>query len=131
MLNIKEIRSRIFSINKNDYPGNKLVASVAILGNSEYFGHNTRKSHPEMIRQFRNGSCGSCSHAEVSALNKVPRQCRHAVKLYVMRFLKNGTLSCAKPCQMCQGFLLRNGVDFKNVFYTNWEGDWERLSNEL
>ena|SRR3990167_202349 len=129
--NIPEILARTRTENK-DPPSGKLVASIAFLGKTEYYGHNNKKTHPAMLRKFRNGCEGSCSHAELSALSKVPRQSRHLVVLFVMRFLRSdGSLTMSQPCSMCRDFLRENGVAFRNVFYTTWSGGWEKLSNDF
>lgn len=62
-------------------------------------------------------------HAEVDLilrLRSVPE------KISVIRFLKNGTPTMAKPCIHCQLFLKHKGV--KTVRYTNWLGVWEEMS---
>ena len=61
-------------------------------------------------------------HAEVDLilqLKEVP------AKICVVRFLKDGTPTMAKPCVHCQNFLRHKGV--KAVRYTNWDGDWEEM----
>lgn len=61
-------------------------------------------------------------HAEVDLilrLREVPE------RINVIRFLKDGTATMAKPCIHCQHFLKHKGV--KVVRYTNWEGRWEEL----
>lgn len=66
-------------------------------------------------------------HAEIDAIVKIPRQIRHKAKVFVMRFLKTGELSMAKPCPMCQKFITEQGINPRNVFYTSWDGAWCRL----
>lgn len=61
-------------------------------------------------------------HAEIDLLNKsdvVPD------RIYVVRFLKDGTPTMAKPCVHCQNFLRHAGV--KVVRYTDWSGAWREL----
>ena len=131
MINFNEIRNSIFKISKKDFPGGKLVVSIAIKNKSSWIGVNTKKSHPKMKKKFRNGQEGSCCHAEINAILQVPRQCRSSIELYVIRFLMNGNISMAKPCNYCQIFLSENDINFKNVFYSdwNWNGNWVRLSD--
>lgn len=45
--------------------------------------------------------------------------------LYVVRFLADGTVTMAKPCELCQNMINSYGV--KKVYYTDWEGNWNRL----
>lgn len=125
MLRVNEIRERLFLLEKKNFPSGKMLAAVAVIGKTNWFGNNNRKSHPMMVKKFRNGQEGSCLHAEVSALLKVPRQSRHMVDLYVVRFLRNGSISMAKPCPMCEKFLRKHSV--RNVYYTNWKGGWDRM----
>lgn len=102
-----------------------MLAAVAIIGKTSWFGNNNRKSHPRMVKKFSNGQENSCCHAEVSALLKVPRRCRHMVELYVVRFLRNGKVTMAKPCVMCQRYLKQHKI--KHIYYTNWDGGWDRM----
>lgn len=126
MLNVDDMKEKAFRLNNNPYQ--KIVAALVILGKSEYFGYNmSSKSHPQMLRTFRNGQFGACTHAEVSALNKVPRQSRHLATIFVARWTKDGTLTMARPCYMCQDFLSINGLNRRNIWYSNWEGGWDCL----
>jgi hypothetical protein len=131
MINLNDIRNTLFQISKKDFPAGKMVAAVAVRGKTTWFGANSRRSHPRMVRKFRNGEEGSCCHAEVNALLQVPRQCRPNIELYVIRFLRNGAITMAKPCDYCQDFLEENNVPFRNVFYTdwNWDGTWSCLAD--
>jgi len=129
MVHLDEIKKRLFSFDKNTFPAGKMVAAVAILGKTLWIGNNNYKSHPSMIKKFRNGSENSCCHAEVAAIAKVPRQSRHKVELYVVRFTRDGNVSMAKPCNLCQNFLKENKINLHNVYYSDWEwnGHWKRL----
>lgn len=60
------------------------------------------------------------THAEVHALSKLWPNKRKNVKVYSMRFRKNGTWAMAKPCKNCENFLRDNGV--KTVYYTDEAG---------
>ena len=129
MFDLNNIRVQVLSKPKSDYPNAKMMASVAILGKSTYVGFNNFKTHPAGLKECRNSSVESCScnHAEVSAIAKVPRQSRHKLILYVMRFLASGEVSMAKPCALCEKFLSDNEIDLRNVFYTDWDGNWKKL----
>lgn len=61
------------------------------------------------------------SHAET----KVIQNAKPGDKLVVLRFLKDGSITMAKPCSSCQ--LKLNQVGLTNVVYTNWEGQFKRL----
>ena len=108
-------------------PGRSHVVCCASHRDTHWVGINKRKTHPEALKIFRNGEHGSCMHAEIDAIVKIPRDIRHKIKLFVMRFKKDGNLTMAKPCKMCQTFITNQGINTKNVYYTNWNGDWKRL----
>lgn len=61
-------------------------------------------------------------HAEVDLM--IRSRCNHD-RIFVARFLQDGTPTMALPCRHCQNFLRHRGV--KVVRYTNWEGEWEEL----
>lgn len=42
-----------------------------------------------------------------------------------IRILADGSLSMAKPCRRCKKLLQDFGIT--NIYYTNWEGDFEKL----
>lgn len=118
---------------KYNRPGSAHVCACAKLGQTKWLGYNNKKSHPSARKLFKNGQIESCClHAEMDAIVKVPRSSRSKIRLFVFRFLKNGDLSMAKPCDMCLKFLEQEGIKAKNVYYTNWNGIWENLdSNSL
>jgi hypothetical protein len=77
--------------------------------------------------KFRKRYKNSCEiyhevHAEVDLILKLREV---PTKISVMRFLKDGTVTMAKPCIHCQHFLKHKGV--KTVRFTNWEGFWEEM----
>ncbi len=61
------------------------------------------------------------SHAET----KVIKNAKPGDKVVVLRFLKDGSITMAKPCSICQ--LKLKQVGLTNVVYTNWEGEFQRL----
>lgn len=113
-------------------PAEKHVCAIAKVGRTKWFGYNNAKSHPRARRKFRDGEMGCCPiHAEMDALMKVPRASRERAKLFVFRFLKDGTLSMAKPCEMCQSFLEAEGVKLSNIYFTDWNGEWKNLKSAI
>ena len=127
-----KIKNKLLAGPKEQFPSNKCVVAFACINKHVWVGNNSKKSHPQMQKHYRNGMENSCHHAEFSALAKVPRQSRHKAEIYVVRFLRNGDVTMAKPCLKCQQYLLDNGVNFKNVYYTDWiwAGKWSRLSDD-
>lgn len=93
----------------------------------KFKGWNTYKTHPKLKRTLENGFENSCFHAETKALYKVPKKYRNKIKLFVTRVNNQGKLIMSKPCEHCQLILKKEGVKFKNVWYTNQEGDWVNL----
>ena len=45
--------------------------------------------------------------------------------VHVARFLRDGTVTMAKPCYFCQKYLRSNGVT--SVKYTDWDGQWQKM----
>ncbi len=62
-------------------------------------------------------------HAEVDLILRLKEVPDH---IHVVRFVKGGRPTMAKPCIHCQNFLRLKGV--KRVKYTNWQGEWEWLT---
>jgi len=60
------------------------------------------------------------THAEIKALQQLWPDKRRGVKVYSMRFRKDGTFGMAKPCPACESYMRANGV--KTVFYTDVTG---------
>jgi len=84
-----------------------------------YIGVNTHKTHPKFKRIAKDGSCVGALHAEMSAL----RFAKKGDTLEVLRFLKCGKITMAKPCIHCSAFLAKSSI--KKVRYTTWDGCWE------
>jgi len=122
-------KAKEYVFNCVDGHKNYHIVAYAVLGKSFFIGTNRRKTHPEALRVFPNGNDSSWLHAEIDVVMKVPRDSRASVKLFVVRFLKNGDITMAKPCPMCQDYLNKQGVNLNNVWYTDWCGKWRRLGD--
>lgn len=111
-----EARSRALS--------NGQQCHLAAFTRSGLIGTNTdEKATAKFLRRYEdNGKTIQTIHAEVALVLKM-RQA--PPKINVVRFLKNGTVTMAKPCIHCQNFLRHRGV--KLVRYTNWDGEWEEM----
>lgn len=70
---------------------------------------------------YPSGLAGSRLHAEAN----VCRFARPGDKLIVMRFLANGELTMAKPCDHCEDIIREAGI--RRVKYTDWNGDWQTM----
>ncbi len=87
-------------------------------------GVNSSSRNSAKFRKRYKNSCETYHevHAEVDLILKLREV---PTKISVMRFLKDGTVTMAKPCIHCQHFLKHKGV--KTVRFTNWEGFWEEM----
>lgn len=85
-------------------------------------GTNRNKTHPRAVRTFEDNSQAACLHAEMDALIAA----QPGDTLEVLRWLKDGRLTMAKPCEHCQKWIRESRI--RKVRYTNWEGQWETLT---
>ncbi len=61
----------------------------------------------------------------MSAVSKI-KSVRSTDILYVMRFLKSGKPTMARPCKFCQIYLRKKGI--RKICYTDWNGEWSKMS---
>jgi len=94
-------------------------------GKTPVIGVNSFHTKPEFRRDFGDGSMAFSAHAEMSAVSKLKLIKPNDV-LYVMRFLKSGQPTMAKPCKYCQKYLRDKGI--RKVRYTDWDGNWIKMS---
>ncbi len=87
------------------------------------FGTNQIKTHPIAHRKYPNGDEAANMHAEMDVL----RYAKDGDSLKVMRFLKNGNLTMAKPCKFCSKLI--SNYNLSSVEYTNWNGKWEKIES--
>lgn len=79
---------------------------------------NSRKTHPALAKFTK----WPYLHAETSCLISHGLGNCTGTSLLVLRMHRdNTTLSCAKPCPVCEGLLELSGV--KRVYYSDWNGD--------
>ena len=89
-------------------------------------GYNhMRKSHPIMQKYSENIDFTLGLHAEVHACIGVAADDLHTAELWVCRLHKDGKFAMARPCLVCQKFLIDIGV--KKVHFTNLDGRVEWL----
>jgi len=89
-------------------------------------GHNDMaKTHPLQQKYAKNISFALGLHAEVDACLGVPKTDLYGADLYVARILKNGKIAMAKPCRICQRFILDVGI--RRVYYSFSNEGWEEL----
>lgn len=85
---------------------------------------NTFKSHPKCTRFLGpadQGRVSSSMHAEMSAV----RFAKPGDVIEVLRWDKDGNLTCSKPCAHCHRALEKAGI--KSVTYVDWSGDRQQL----
>jgi len=97
---------------------------LAACTKSGLIGINTNeRATAKFFRRYDDsGNVSQTIHAEVALVLKMRRA---PDKINVVRFLKDGTVTMAKPCAHCQNFLRLRGV--KTVRYSNWNGEWEEM----
>jgi len=49
-------------------------------------------------------------------------------RLYVMRFMNDGSVGNSKPCLNCQKYLRSRGIKARNIWYSNDSGSMERMN---
>jgi deoxycytidylate deaminase len=83
-------------------------------------GKNSKKSHP--INQKYGYFDGSGLHAEACAVIKSGKVDHTKNTLVTFRIDRNDNLAMGKPCKHCQKLL--KDVDFKEIYYTNEQGNF-------
>lgn len=89
-------------------------------------GVNGASSRPEFRRKFKDGTECFISHAEMEAVAKLGKDIRPTDVLHVMRFMKNGEISMAEPCEFCKLYLKKKGI--RKIRYTGWDHKWHWLT---
>lgn len=110
------------------------IGAVVVEGNRIIStGHNSNKT--STIQFKYNAYRGITNsppklHAEIAALAPLINKKNiewSKVAIYVYRELRDGTISCARPCQACMKLIKDLGI--KNVYYSDWNGDFIREEN--
>lgn len=93
-------------------------------------GHNSSKTSPlqNKYNKYRDiedlNECIPRVHAEIAALRPLLKQdvdWAHT-SIYVYRELKDGHISCARPCKACTRIIWDLGI--KKIYYTDWDGSY-------
>lgn len=79
-------------------------------------GCNLTKSHPT----YANGEESFSIHAEIKAIISCPRSKLQGAEIWVYREDKEGNPAMAKPCLICQKYIIEAGI--KKVYYTTEKG---------
>lgn len=85
-------------------------------------GQNSFKTHP-LAKKY--GHKGFCTHAEASSIIRHGVEDCTGLNIAVLRIDRRNCLTVSKPCLACESLI--NDCNFKNVYYTNKKGEWEKL----
>lgn len=79
-------------------------------------GCNLYKSHPK----YADGQESFSIHAEIKAIMSSPRSKLEGSEIWVYRQDKEGNPAMAKPCLICQKYIIEAGI--KKVYFTTEKG---------
>lgn len=79
---------------------------------------NILKTHPLLVKYTN----FPFLHAESSCIIHHGMDNCYGCDLYITRVKKNGTMTMAKPCDICQALMMEVGI--KNFYYTDWSGNF-------
>lgn len=99
------------------------AAAVVRKGEIIAFGINQMKSHPFQKKYGRTNDCiyfHAETHSIFNSLKKVHVDDLKKCDLYVIRVLKNGTMSESCPCSGCKKAI--NWFNIRNVYYSDSKG---------
>lgn len=74
---------------------------------------------------------GTSTHAEVHAINRLPKAPRKKtfINMFVLRTDRNGSLKYSKPCEQCQQYmnkvLRKRGYYLKKIYYSVDDNNYE------
>ena len=119
---------------KSDYSGcgrARIGCVVTYHGTVLAKGFNSDRPHTSQAKYNKwlytdsgNRYLPSKLHSEVAALQKIKYLDIDfsKVHVYVYRELRDGTISCARPCPACKQLIHELGI--KNVYYSDWDGSF-------
>jgi len=81
-------------------------------------GYNKTKTNPNLVKF---GFYGGVIHSECASMMKAAK----GDTLVVIRILKDGSLSCSKPCIHCLAYAKNFGI--KTIVYSDWSGDLREI----
>jgi len=92
----------------------RLGVVVALGSRIMALGINKYRTHPRQMN-WRTNDFANSVHAELDAILSCPYI--EGATIYVARILRNGDVSMAKPCKICQKIIKSAGI--KRVVYQN------------
>ncbi len=106
-----------------------VVVCVIWNGCSPITGTNSMdSSSPKWMKRHEDGNVSYSRHAEEHALAQLPHEVNvKRLKVFVTRYKKDGTVGLAKPCHHCMEKLMAYGIKTRQIFYTNNDGEMERV----
>ena len=112
-------------------PQRKWKANVVchiLYGKTLFIGKNSDKTSPRYKKLLPDGAVSYSTHAECNAMDKLPHDVNPSrLKVYVYRYGARGELRMARPCKDCMYRLLSIGIKPKNIWFSNPDGDIERV----
>jgi deoxycytidylate deaminase len=103
---------------KSNFGNYKLGSAILKKNKVLSYGYNKNKTHPKLIQY---GYLKAKIHAEFDALIKS----EGGDTLMVVRFQKDGSLSCSKPCKSCLNMAKTMGIS--EIIYSGWDGELRRM----
>jgi deoxycytidylate deaminase len=110
------VKIAIQEASKSTY-GHKLGAVVLRKNRIVGKGFNKLKTNRMLREQYGYYSI----HSECAAILDGAR----GDTLVVVRLMKNGSLSCSKPCEKCVVFAKDFGI--KTIIYTDWDSSFKKM----
>lgn len=109
----------------NEASSFKLVSWIQA-GKTVISATNNRRNSRMFKRVYPNGIAFD-SHAEMGAIKKALDMGidLKGKTLWVIRFRKDGSIGCSKPCKYCE--MLIREVGIKKVYYTQEDGSWAKI----
>lgn len=84
-------------------------------------GFNKKQSHPNNLNYNYLPNAGIC--AEMRTCLKGGREDYSGFSIAVLRIDRNNKLNYSKPCRGCSELIKK--LNFKNIYHTNHNGEWE------
>ncbi len=103
---------------KSDFDRSRLGALILNKGKIVSTGHNSHRKHGRLTRLY--GFKGGC-HAETAAMLRA----NAGDTIVVVRLLKDGNLTCSKPCERCMAMAKDFGI--KKIIFSDWNGALQEL----
>jgi deoxycytidylate deaminase len=119
---------KALAISSEGIGSSRHAAVIMRRGKIVSFGVNSTKSHPFQKQYSRNSNCiyfHAETHSIYNALKNISIDELAKCDIYVLRVIKNGTVSESCPCIGCKKAIA--AFNIKNVFYSDNTGSFKSL----